>query len=214
MKELPISSVAPSSSGLRYDGKIGNYTNFVNHYLDGVIARQGEFSIPKVNSEEKLDCVSIDSIPELTDEFCADLIPRPANGGYYLDLIVYTGGTGRDKFVSTMDGTGQARVRFDSNIKTAIRELLIEESGMQDLTLMPITPKDGTDAFLEHLSRVHKRLVENRNNLYLYYTSNIDGKSAFVVYIPQDPYQAASLVKKWFAAMKQLRNKQPNEKTD
>lgn len=188
-----------------YDEKIGNYANFVNDYLDGVIAHQGKFSIPKINDEKKLDCVSIDSIPGLTDGFCADLLPRPANGGYYLDLFIYTGETGKDKFVSTMDGTGQARVEFDSNTKTAIYELLMKKPTMKDLTLMPIEMDDPT-AFSEHIDRVHKRLVENRNNLYLYYISKINGKSAFSVHIPKDPYRATSLVKKWFKAMKQLKD--------
>ncbi len=199
---------------VKYDGYISKYADYANNHLEGLVAKKGEFPIKKTdNSVEALDCVSIDALFGLPGEFHVDLVPRTANGNYYLDFVLYTNKIEKSKFDSIVGGNGLAKVDFGNDVATAIYDIFVKKLKIKDLTLMPIMEGDKDHIVSEKYGKILHRLLKYKHRLHLYSTSNIsnnnsNGMSALIVHIPQDPYQAIPLIDKWFKEIKQLSNKQ------
>lgn len=187
-----------------YNGRIDDFLDYVNEQLDGIVAKRGGIKFSTIRGIETLDSVSIDRFPNLPEGYGADIVPYNSNGGYVLDFIVYVDKIGIDKFKAVLGGNGCANVEIDNNISSAIYDILMKEYGMQDLTLMPIVPKDSGATISEKIGRIQKRRDENRDKLYLYCNSNFGDRSGFVANIPQDPYQGFSLVKGWIERIQRI----------
>jgi hypothetical protein len=182
----------------RYDGKIDSYARFLDSYLEGVSAKPGLILQPRLNGDvEQFECASIDRIAELPNDFFhMDIEPIPFNGGYHVNVLIYTDAAGTAKFNPIPGGNGRANVKYPSKISSKIYDLLINSFNIEDLTLMPIDPtKDQPHVKSEKIARIHQRLTENREVSYLYFHGNMDGHCAFVVHLPEDPYHSADLIR-------------------
>lgn len=189
------------------------YASYLNERIRGISAKDGKLVIPRSDELEEIPCVSIDNIVGLPEDYSARIVPKKPNGGYTLDFIIYTPGKEKDIFTEIIgQGAKRAKVEFGNKIRLAIYNILMGEEGMGDLTIMPWSLKLDRWGNLDKESLKSKEIVEsryldNRNKLWLYYTSHFDGKNvspAFVVHIPQNPYQAVPLIKRWFEEMQKL----------
>lgn len=192
---------------------IAKYVSYLNESIQGISAKGGKLVIPRNDEMEEIPCVSIDSVVGLPEDYSAKIVPKKPNGGYTLDLIMYTPGKGEDIFTEIFgQGAKRAKVEFGNRIRLAIYDILMGEGGIEDLTIMPWSLKLDRWGHLDKESLENKEIVENRylnnrNRLWLYYTSHFDGKNgspAFVVHTPLGPYQAVPLIKKWFEEMQRL----------
>jgi hypothetical protein len=207
---MDATDTAKTRTRRKYDLNIADYVSHLNQWIEGISAVWGHIIVS--SSGEKMDCVSIDSIASLPEDYHVDIVPKQSNKGYYLDFILYIPGKGEDKFKFNGKGPGRANVEFGNNTRKSIYDILMDEKGMEDLTFKPLQFETkrwlDIDSMADDLAtrdeKLKNRYKENEDKLWLYYISNLGGEPAFIVHVPMDPYQAIPLINKWFASMKQL----------
>jgi len=219
---MGIMSIIGQRKTRTYDGNIGQYASYLDQKIEGVSATRGKLTIL---GDREMDCVSIDQIAGFPAGYAIDIVPNivpnKPNERYYLEFILYVPGKEEDKFEPNGMGAGRVKVNFGNDIRLAIYTLLMSEEVIEDLTLKPLKFEDkrriNIEAMMNILStrreKLKTRYEENQNRLWLYYTTNLNEKPAFVVHIPYEPYEkaAVSLLERWIGNIlkvgKELSNK-------
>lgn len=197
---------SPAIQGQKYDGDIDRYNNFVNQNISGISAKPTNLFIGPSDGRITLPCSSIDTIPGMSDDFNAFLVPKKTNGDYRLDLIIYATSKSEDKFCAKADSLGLASVEFGYDRLTAIRNALVADySGIIDITTMP-TRKDEPQGNRDDKQGLRLYLRrENWNKLHFYYDTNFDHGHAFIIHLPKDPYDCIPQLKALLKTLSRIR---------
>ncbi|HZX45118.1 MAG TPA: hypothetical protein VFF28_05545 [Candidatus Nanoarchaeia archaeon] len=131
------------------------------------------------------------------------LEPRQNHKGYQLEVIIYTDGSGNN-FLPIAGGEGRAKMEYGNDHSRSVHALL-EREEIPDLTLTPLGSGASAGRREEQRDRVHKRIQENGYRLYSFYTTKLNGRAAFVVHMPLDPYDAVKKVAGWTRELASLK---------
>ncbi len=195
-------SIIQHDQGGKYDRDIGRYKAFINQCLDGISVKASQLVLGSNGDTRTLQSFSIDTIPGLSDDFKAELVPNGSDGDYHLDLIVYTSTKYQDEFDPIAGGQGLVKVNFGYLELACVRQaLLTEYPDMIDVTTKPLVKGEGIVASDAKRDTKGALRVMHETHLYLYYDPNFNKGPAFVIHIPKDPYDSLLTLNRLFQAL-------------
>jgi len=183
---------------------VNTYLAYVQKHLVGFTAKYGSIELGVNGGRKQIPCVSIEQIPGLPEDFKLDLVPRITTEGIpRLEVIIHGSKVGGDKYKRLGNNYRIKYTEFGNGAFATIRDTILEQiPELTDISTVPIQSEDSHETRRNKEDAKVELFKQYANVRHMYYDMNFNGGPAYVLVLPENPYEALTIIIDWYSALR------------